>query len=72
MACSSPAMEMDLSGRAGLLMREARDENSQDGAGWSEWSSSSSATSPESLRFPRGVVWKPEIAERLGGTRPAG
>ena len=38
---------------------------------WSEWSSSSSATSPESLRFPRGVVWKPEIAERLGGTRPA-
>ena len=30
MACSSPAMEMDLSGRAGLLMREARDENSQE------------------------------------------
>ena len=32
MACSSPAMEMDLSAQAGLLMREARDENSQDGA----------------------------------------
>ena len=30
MACSRPAMEMDLSAQAWLLIREARDENSQE------------------------------------------
>ena len=59
MACSCLAMEMDLSAQAWLLIREARDENSQDGrengAEVMEQLQCCNAPSRKNI-FPRGVV----------------
>ena len=58
MACSRPAMEMDLSAQAWLLIREARalkTAKMEERMEQRLWSSSSAATSPRKYIFPRGV-----------------
>ena len=57
MACSRPAMEMDLSAQAWLLIREARalkTAKMEERMEQRLWSSSSAATSRKNI-FPRGV-----------------
>ena len=72
MACSRPAMEMDLSAQAWLLIREARDENSQE---MEEVMEQISRVEPPPKVYFSGTgrcaarLWRREIAGRLDGTR---
>ena len=72
MACSRPAMEMDLSAQACLLIREALALKTAKMEEVMEQLQCCNLPL-ESIFFRAGcgLLWRPEIAGRLGGTRSA-